>query len=262
MTMLLAIDVGNTNIVLGVFERDRLAQSWRLATYRERTADELGMMVTNLFRHAGLDPAAIAGVILASVVPPLTGMIREMTVRYFGQEPVTVDGTTATGMVVRYDPPSDVGADRLVNGVAAFELYGRPRRAATVVVDFGTATTFDVVDARGDYCGGVIAPGINLSLEALNLAAAKLPRIAVKRPASVIGKSTVPAMQSGVYWGYISLIEGVVRRIAEEFGSKMTVVATGGLAPLFAEAVDAIEHLDPDLTLRGLVEIHRRNKRP
>ncbi|MGE5146081.1 MAG: type III pantothenate kinase [Candidatus Eiseniibacteriota bacterium] len=258
--MLLAIDSGNTNIVFAVYEGDRRRGEWRSSSVNRLTADEYAVWLIQLMALQGMTPADVTDAIIANVVPAVTFDLRTLCRRYFNCDPLIVgESGVELGIDVHMDmPKEEIGADRLVNAIGAAGRYPLP----LIVVDFGTATTFDVVDAKGDYCGGVIAPGINLSLEALNLAAAKLPRIAVKKPPSVIGKSTVPAMQSGVYWGYISLIEGVVRRIAEEFGSKMTVVATGGLAPLFAEAVDAIEHLDPDLTLRGLVEIHRRNKRP
>ncbi|MBY0429697.1 MAG: type III pantothenate kinase, partial [Rhodospirillales bacterium] len=179
--------------------------------------------------------------------------------RYFGCEPLVVgDDNVRLGLNILLDRPEEVGADRLVNAVAAHACY----QGALLVIDFGTATTFDVVDGQGNYCGGAIAPGINLSLEALHTAAAKLPRVAIGRPKTVIGKATVPAMQAGIYWGYVGLIEGLVQRMKQEFGAPMTVIATGGLAPLFAEATNAIDHLDPDLTLRGLLEIHRRNAAP
>lgn len=263
--MLLAIDVGNTNIVLGVFDAERLTQSWRLATYRERTADELGMMVTNLFRHVGLDPRRIDGVILASVVPPLTGMMRDMAVRYFGHEPLSVDGTTATGMPVLYEPPTDVGADRVVNGVAAYELYGRPRGAPSIVVDFGTATTFDAISLRGEYLGGVICPGIQISADALFQRAARLPRVDVRKPATVIGRTTVGSMQAGLFFGYVDLVDGLVRRMRHELvasgGAQAVCIATGGMAGVLAGDTSVIEEVNPDLTLIGLRIIWERNRR-
>lgn len=260
--MLLAIDVGNTNIVLGVFERDHLAHSWRLATYRERTADELGMMVTQLFRHGGLQPGQIDGMILASVVPPLTGMMLEMATRYFGREPFVVDGTSRTGMPVRYEPPSDVGADRIVNGVAAFELYGRPAGTPTIVVDFGTATTFDAISAAGEYLGGVICPGIQISADALFQRAARLPRVDVRKPSAVVGRTTVASMQSGLFFGYVDMVDGIVRRMRQELGGGRAVatVATGGMAGLIANETGVIDAVNPNLTLIGLRLIWERNQ--
>jgi type III pantothenate kinase len=262
--MLLAIDVGNTNIVLGVFEGNQVARSWRLATYRERTADELGMMTMNLLRHAGLEPGRIDGVILASVVPPLTGMMRDMVTRYFGWEPLSVDGTTATGMPVLYEPPGDVGADRIVNGVAAYELYGRPRGAPVIVVDFGTATTFDAITARGEYLGGVICPGIQISADALFQRAARLPRVDVRKPASVIGRTTVGSMQAGLFFGYVDMVDGLVRRMREELAATSAppavCVATGGMAGVLSSETAAIEEVNPDLTLIGLRMIWERNR--
>ncbi len=263
--MLLAVDVGNTNIVLGVFEGAVLARSWRLATYRERTADELGIVVTNLFRHAQIETSRVDGVILASVVPPLTGMIQEMSVRYFGREPLTVEGPADTGMPVRYEPPSDVGADRLVNGVAAYELYGRPRGAPVIVVDFGTATTFDAISSAGEYLGGVICPGIQISADALFQRAARLPRVDVRKPAAVIGHTTVASMQAGLFFGYVDLVDGLVRRMQRELaapaGPPAVCVATGGMAHVLAQETTAIETVDPDLTLVGLRMIWERRRR-
>jgi len=262
--MLLAIDVGNTNVVLGVFEGEHLTRSWRLATYRERTADELGMMATQLFRYAGLEVEAIDGIILASVVPPLTGMMREMSLRYFSREPLVVDGTTLTGMPILYEPPSDVGADRIVNGIAAFEIYGRPRHTPTIIVDFGTATTFDAISVQGEYLGGVICPGIQISADALFQKAARLPRVDVRKPPSVIGRTTVGSMQSGLFFGYVDMVEGIVRRMREALagspGGLVSSVATGGMADVIAGETTVIEAVDPDLTLQGLRMIWERNR--
>ncbi|GAA0568373.1 type III pantothenate kinase [Caenispirillum bisanense] len=254
--MLLAIDSGNTNTVFSVFDGDEVKGEWRASTATDRTADEYGVWLTLLLGTAGITPADIKAAIIATVVPANVFTLKSVCRRYFDCEPLVIgEPGVDLGLTIRLDRPEEVGADRLVNAVAAHARYPGP----LIVIDFGTATTFDVVAANGDYLGGAIAPGINLSLEALHMAAAKLPRIAVGRPKSVIGKSTVPAMKSGVYWGYVGLIEGLVRRICDEMGAAMTVVATGGLAPLFMEATDAIHHLDQDLTLRGLLEIHRRN---
>jgi type III pantothenate kinase len=256
--MLLTIDCGNTNIVFALYENDQQRGVWRISTDHRRTADEYGVWLTQLMGLAGLDRGLVTGAIIASVVPdvvfPLKGLVRG----YFDCDPLIVgqDGVKLT-IPVRLDRPEEVGADRLVNAVAAHRLYGGP----LIVIDFGTATTFDVVDSDGGYIGGVICPGINLSLEALYMAASKLPGIAITRPKMVIGRGTVTAMQSGVYWGYISLIEGLVRRIRGEMGKPMKVIATGGLAPLFKEDAGAIEIVDGDLTLRGLAMIYEANQK-
>lgn len=254
--MLLAIDSGNTNVVFAVFEDGEKRGEWRSSNDTNRTSDEYGVWLTQLTAIEGLTRDDITEAIIANVVPAAAYDLLMLCRRYFDCEPLVIgEPGVDIGLDVKVDNPEEVGSDRLVNAVAAAERYGGP----LIVVDFGTATTFDVVDGDGAYIGGVIAPGINLSLEALHAAAAQLPRVAVKRPQRVVGKSTVPAMQSGIYWGYVALIEGLVKRIADEFGSEMTVVATGGLAPLFAEATGAIDHLDVDLTLRGLNAIYRRN---
>jgi type III pantothenate kinase len=255
--MLLAIDSGNTNIVFAVFDGEKVKGEWRASSTTNRTADELGVWLTQLMSLEGIDRKAIDAAIVATVVPAVLFSLKTLCRRYFGADPLVVgEEGVALGLNILLDRPEEVGADRLVNAVAAHQRYPGP----LIVIDFGTATTFDVVDGEGNYCGGAIAPGINLSLEALHMAAAKLPRVAIGRPRQVIGKATVPAMRSGVYWGYVGLIEGLVKRIQEEFGQPMTVVATGGLAPLFAESTPVIQHLDSDLTLRGLLEIHRRNR--
>ncbi|MBR9970743.1 type III pantothenate kinase [Magnetospirillum sulfuroxidans] len=254
--MLLAIDAGNTNIVFAVFDGEQVRGEWRASTQTDRTADELGVWLMQLLTTENLNREDISAVIIASVVPAIVFNLKTLCRRYFGCEPVVVgDEGVQLGIEVLLDRPEEVGADRLVNAVAAHKFY----KAPLIVIDFGTATTFDVVDGDGNYCGGAIAPGINLSLEALHMAAAKLPRVAIGRPKQVIGKATVPAMRSGIFWGYVGLIEGLVKRMEEEFGAKMLVVATGGLAPLFAESTPVINELASDLTLRGLLEIHRRN---
>jgi type III pantothenate kinase len=255
--MLLAIDSGNTNIVFAVFDGDRMIGEWRSSTDTNRTADEFGVWLLHLLRLSNITPEQINASIIASVVPAMVFSLKQLCRRYFASEPLVVgEEGVDLGISVLLDRPEEVGADRLVNAVAAHQFYTGP----LVILDFGTATTFDVVDEQGNYCGGAIAPGINLSLEALHMAAAKLPRVAIAKPKQVIGKATVPAMQSGIFWGYVGLIEGLVRRIEEEFGrGPMTVVATGGLAPLFAQSTDTIKYLDHDLTLRGLVAIHRLN---
>lgn len=255
---LLAIDAGNTNTVFAVCEGEEIRGHWRVATRTDRTADEYAAMISQLMALSGLTPEHIRDVIISSVVPQGLFALRMLARHYFKCEPMIVGQGVDLGIQALVDRPAEVGADRLVNAVAGHVAYGGP----LIVIDFGTATTFDVIDAEGNYRGGVIAPGVNLALEALHQAAASLPRIAVERPPGVIGKSTVPCMQSGIFWGYVGLIEGLVARIKQEFGSPIPVkvVATGGLAPLFESATDVIEHADGDLTIKGLREIHRRNR--
>jgi type III pantothenate kinase len=261
--MLLAIDVGNTNITLGVFDGERLAQSWRLLTVRERTADELGIFVTQLLERSGVDRQALAGIIVASVVPPLTRTVEEMCAQYFDRPPVTVDAASNTGMAVLYQPPSDVGADRVVNGVAAYEQFGRSSSIPIICVDFGTATTFDAITKRGEYLGGVICPGIGISADALFQRAARLPRVDVRKPAAVIGSTTVTSMQSGLFFGYVSMVDGIVTRMREELedGARALCIGTGGMAEVIAAETKTIQRVEPDLTLHGLRIIWQRQKR-
>jgi type III pantothenate kinase len=257
--MLLAIDVGNTNIVLGTFEGDQLRHSWRLATHRDRTSDELGILVSELFVHARLPRDGVRGIVLSSVVPPLTRPAAEMCKRYFFRDPLIVDPASNTGMTILYEPPSDVGADRVVNAVAAYELYGRAGRKPLVVVDFGTATTFDAISARGEYLGGVICPGVGISADALFQRAARLPRVDVRRPNEVIGRTTVTSMQSGLFFGYVSMVDGIVARMRRELGdASAPCIATGGMAEIIAGESTAIETVNPDLTLIGLRMIWER----
>jgi type III pantothenate kinase len=259
--MLLAIDVGNTNITIGLFEGDRLTHSWRLATLRERTADELGILITHLFDHERLERSRVEGVVLASVVPPLTGMTAEMTRRYFDRNALVVDPAVNAGMPVLYEPPSDVGADRVVNGVAAYELYGKAAKAPVIVVDFGTATTFDAITAKGEYLGGVICPGVQISADALFQRAARLPKVEVRKPAAVIGRTTVGSMQSGLFFGYVDMIDGIVRRMRAELGQPPArCIATGGLAKTIAAETSVVEEVNPDLTLHGLRMIWEKNR--
>ena len=254
--MLLAIDSGNTNIVFALYDELEQKVEWRSSNDARRTADEYGVWLLQLMSLGDFGPADVSEAIIATVVPETLFSLKTLCRKYFECDPLVIgEAGVELGIEALVDSPNDVGSDRLVNAVAAHTRYGGP----LIIVDFGTATTFDVVDGDGNYFGGIIAPGINLSLEALHMAAAQLPRVAVRRPDTVIGKRTVPAMLSGVYWGYIGLIEGLVDRIRDEFGAAMTVVATGGLAPLFAEGTDAIEHLDQELTLRGLAEVYRRS---
>ena len=258
--MLLAIDAGNTNTLFALLDaKGDTRGAWRASTDGKRTADEYAVWLTQLMALEGIAPEAVDGAIIASVVPPTMFALKTLCRRFFKTDPMVVgEPGVDIGIEVRIARPDQVGADRLVNGVAAIERFGGP----LIVIDFGTATTFDVIAADGAYEGGVIAPGINLSLEALDRAAAKLPRIAISGPPQrVIGNATVPAMESGTYWGYVGLIEGIVSRIKGEYGKPMKVVATGGLAPLFAQATDAIDEIDPDITMRGLHMIYWRNMR-
>jgi type III pantothenate kinase len=255
--MLLAIDSGNTNIVFAIFDGDGQKRGeWRASTNANRTADEYSVWLSQLMKENGLSRKDIKSAIVATVVPTTLFSLKSLCQKYFECKPLIIgDADVELGIDVLLDNPKEVGSDRLVNAVAAYDSHGGP----LIILDFGTATTFDVIDDKGNYFGGVIAPGINLSLEALHQAAAQLPRVAVSKPETVIGKSTVPAMKSGIYWGYVSMIEGMVARIEEEFGAKMNVVATGGLAPLFLNESEQITQADPDLTLRGLYLIHQRN---
>ena len=269
--MLLAFDVGNTNIVLGVF-RDadgELIHSWRLTTLRERTADELGILVISLCERHRVTAKDITGIVMASVVPPLTSTMSMMMVNYFGLGPSTKPGSIAlnvepalnTGMPILYDNPAEVGADRVVNGVAAYEQFGRRDARPVIVVDFGTATTFDAISAKGEYLGGVICPGPQISADALFQRAARLPRVDVRKPERVIGRTTVASMQSGLFWGYVDMVEGLVRRMRAELGGNPVVVATGGLAVLVSPETKTIDHVDPELTLRGLRIVWLRNQK-
>lgn len=255
--MLLAIDAGNTNTVFAIWDGDTVRAEWRAETSASRTADEYLIWLTQLMALDGLKPADIDGAIIATVVPQALFALRQLCAKYFCAHPMVVgERDVDIGIDIALERPDVVGADRLVNAVAAHAAYP----GALIIVDFGTATTFDVVGKTGAYEGGVIAPGVNLSLEALHGAAAKLPRIAIERPQAVIGRDTVPAMQSGIYWGYVSLIEGLVKRIKVEYDAPMTVIATGGLANLFRHTVKVIDHVDGDLTVRGLHMIYERNK--
>jgi type III pantothenate kinase len=256
--MLLVVDAGNTNIVFAVHDQSGWRGSWRIRTDPQRTSDEYAVWLLTLIEHAGLRREDIAAAVIGTVVPAALYHLRRLCRDWFSVEPLIATAALDWSFEIKVDNPNEVGADRLLNALAGHKHFGGP----LIVVDFGTATTFDVVDQSGAYCGGVIAPGINLSLEALHQAAARLPRIGMSRPQSVIGRSTVPAMQSGVYWGYVGLIEGLLGRIKAEFGGPMKVVATGGLAPLFAEGTLMIEHIEPDLTLDGLRLLAERNPAP
>lgn len=258
--MLLAIDTGNTNTVFAVFDDlGHCRGEWRAATNVQRTADEMGIWLLQIFGLAGIDPKSVTAAIIATVVPAMRFPLLTLCRRYFHCEALVVGHANLdVGCKILIDHPEELGADRIVNAVGAFELYGGPR----IVADFGTATTFDVIDAEGSYLGGAIAPGINLSIEALHLAAAQLPRVSIGRPDRVIGKNTVGAMRSGVFFGYLGLIEGIIARIRTELGTDAGVVATGGLAPLFADCSDSLNRVDLQLTLKGLWTIYKRNLRP
>ena len=256
--MLLVVDAGNTNVVFAVHDGERWVGNWRIATEPQRTSDEYAVWLLTLLKMKGVEASDIDRAVIGTVVPAALYHLRRLCREFFEAEPLVARSDLDWGFDIRLDNPSEVGADRLLNALAAHQAYAGP----LIVVDFGTATTFDVVEADGAYLGGVIAPGINLSLEALHKAAARLPRIGIGRPQAVIGRSTVPAMQSGIYWGYVGLIEGLVARIQAEYDGPLKVIATGGLAPLLAEGTTVIGVIAPQLTLDGLRLLAERNPTP
>ncbi len=254
--MLLAIDIGNTNVVLGVFDKDKLVENWRVGTKTQITPDEYAMIFKDLFNFAGLDFKQIDGVIISTVVPPLLPVMIEMSRKYFRIEPMVVTHEITTGITIRYDNPKEIGADRIVNAASAYKLYGGP----IIIVDFGTATTFCAVTGNGEYLGGAIAPGVKISAEALFQRAAKLPRVELSKPPRVIGSDTISAMQAGIIYGYAGLVDGIVGRMKKELSPDAKVIATGGLAELVAPETRSIQEIKPHLTLEGLRLLYEINR--
>ena len=254
--MLLVIDVGNSNIVLGIYDGERLLRDWRVSTDKAKTSDEYGILVHELFRLAGLRFEDVTDIIISSVVPTLTGVLERLSHAYFGFRPYVVGPGIKTGMPIHYDNPREVGADRIVNAVAGYEKYRTP----LIIVDFGTATTFDSVNRKGEYCGGAIAPGLMISMEALFQKASKLPRVEILKPPSIIAKNTVNSMQAGIFYGYVGLVDEIVTRMKAESRETPKVIATGGLAALIAPESKTIESIEEYLTLEGLRILYQRNK--
>jgi type III pantothenate kinase len=254
--MLLVIDVGNSNIVLGIYDEKNLVRNWRLSTDKSRTSDEYGVLLHSLFASAGLAFDTIDAAIISSVVPPLTGVMEAISRDFFRLTPFVVGPGIKTGMQIHYDNPREVGADRIVNAVAGYEKH----KCSLIIVDFGTATTFDYVNSQGDYCGGAIAPGLAISMEALFQRASKLPRIDIAKPPLIVAKNTINSMQAGIYFGYVGLVDGIVNRIKAESKEQSRVIATGGLANLIAPESHTIDEVDDFLTLDGLRILYERNR--
>ncbi|HHV78251.1 MAG TPA: type III pantothenate kinase [Firmicutes bacterium] len=252
--MLMAIDVGNTNIVVGAYDGERMLTHWRIATNKQKTSDELGILIIQLFNHAQIDPGAVNAIVISSVVPPLNHTLEAMSYKFWHLRPTLVSAELDLGVPIKYDNPWELGADRIVNAVAAKQLYGAP----CIVVDFGTATTLDVVSAQGEYLGGSIAPGISISTEALFKRAARLYKVEIRRPNRVIGSTTSDALQSGIFWGFVGQVEKLIERTQMELGQQAFVVATGGLAGLIAPECKGVHKVEPFLTLEGLRIIHER----
>nr|WP_279342496.1 type III pantothenate kinase [Geotalea sp. SG265] len=252
----MVIDVGNSNIVLGIYDESRLVRDWRISTDKSKTPDEYGILVNELFRLAGIDFSRITDIIISSVVPTLTGVLEKLSLQYFGFKPYVIGPGIKTGMSIHYDNPKEVGADRIVNAVAGYEKH----HGALIIVDFGTATTFDYVNKRGEYCGGAIAPGLVISMEALFQKASKLPRVEITKPPVIVAKNTVNSMQAGIFYGYVGLVDGIVTRMKGEGKENPKVIATGGLAGLIAPESTTIEEVDEYLTLEGLRILYQRNR--
>ncbi|MGM8213022.1 type III pantothenate kinase [Virgibacillus sp. W0430] len=254
--MIFVLDTGNTNTVLGVFEHGELTHEWRIKTDRYKTEDEFGILIKSLFEHRGIELSAIKGIIISSVVPPIMLALEKMCALYFGIQPLIIGKKDVkSSLEMKYPNPDEIGADRIVNAVGAIDKYGAP----LIIIDFGTATTYCSINEEGEYCGGIISPGIKISMEAMYQKASKLPKIEIQKPDHVVGTSTVEAMQSGVFYGYVSQVDGIVTRVKKQMGNQPKVIATGGLAALIANEAETVDVVDPHLTLKGLYLIYEKN---